>query len=230
MEIAGVAMVLRASCTAYLPKHQVLVVSDVHLEKGSAYAARGQMLPPYDSLTAVSRLMAEMEALRPRQVISLGDSFHDRGARARMNPDVVDALRVMTGSTEWVWITGNHDVAPPDDLGGRIAHEVSVGPLVFRHEPVAGPVVGEIAGHLHPCARVSGGARVVRAKCFATDGQRLVMPSFGPLTGGLNVCDDAFAPLFPQGLRACVAGRDAVYAVSAERLAPDRSRLSRMAG
>lgn len=228
--IAGVAFELRAAATAYLPEHGVLLVSDLHLEKGSAYAARGQMLPPYDSSATIARLMDEMEAVQPKQVISLGDSFHDRGARARMDAGVVDSLRQMSSAVDWVWICGNHDVSPPDDLGGRIAQEVSVGPLVLRHEPIEGPAVGEVAGHLHPCARVSGGVRSVRAKCFARDGNRLVMPSFGALTGGLNVCDEAFAPLFPEGVDAAVIGRDGVYAVSRERLIPDRARGSRMAG
>ncbi len=228
--VAGVAFELRPACTAWAPALGLLVVSDLHLEKGSAYAVRGQMLPPYDSAETLARLVAEMEALRPQKVISLGDSFHDRGARGRMDAGVVETLRAMTSVTDWVWICGNHDVAPPDDLGGRIAQEEAEGALVFRHEPVEGPVIGEVAGHLHPCARVGGRVRSVRAKCFATNGERLVMPSFGALTGGLNVRDEAFAPLFPDGLSACVVGRDAVYAVAGDRLVADRAGSSRMAG
>ena len=34
-------------------------------------------------MTEGAVVMAEMEALRPKRVISLGDSFHDRGARGR---------------------------------------------------------------------------------------------------------------------------------------------------
>lgn len=230
LDIAGVRFELRAAATAYLPDYEALLVADLHLEKGSAYAERGQMLPPYDSAATASRLMAEMDELRPKIVISLGDSFHDQAARRRMSAEVVDAVRAMTGATDWVWICGNHDVSPPDDLGGRIALEEAVGPLILRHEPIEGPVIGEVAGHLHPCARVGGGVRSVRAKCFATDGQRLVMPSFGALTGGLNVRDPAFAPLFPKGVDPYVIGRDGVYAVRRDRLIADRAKPSRLAG
>ena len=230
LDVAGVAFELRPACTAYIAEHELLIVADLHLEKGSGYASRGQMLPPYDSAETIARLIEEMEQLRPRQVIALGDSFHDRGARSRMDDGVVATIREMTSVTDWVWICGNHDVSPPKDLGGRIAQEESVGPLVFRHEPVCGPVIGEVAGHLHPCARVAGRVRSVRAKCFAANEGRLVMPSFGALTGGLNVCDEAFAPLFPDRVGAYVVGRDGVYAVSQERLAPDRLRASRLAG
>lgn len=202
----------------------VLVVSDLHLEKASSYAARGQMLPPYDTRATLARLTRQMETLRPRTVVSLGDSFHDRGARPRMAADDVARVRQMTGVCDWVWIEGNHDPKPPEDLGGRMAEELAIGPLTFRHIPTGGAAPGEVAGHLHPCARVVGrGGRTVRARCFATDGERLVMPAYGALTGGLNVLDEAFAAVFPQRLLAGVIGRDGVYMAGRDSLAPDRT-------
>jgi DNA ligase-associated metallophosphoesterase len=204
---------------------RVLVVSDLHFEKGSSYAARGQMLPPYDTRETLARVGRLMAALSPRTVISLGDSFHDVRARPRMAADDVASLRRMTGSCDWVWIEGNHDPKPPEDLGGRAAVELTIGRLTFRHIPSAGAVSGEIAGHLHPCARVVGrSGRSVRTRCFATDGARLVMPAYGALTGGLNVLDTAFTSVFPTGLRAGVIGRDGVYLAGRANLAPDGAR------
>jgi uncharacterized protein len=202
----------------------VLVVSDLHLEKASSYAARGQMLPPYDTRATLERVERQMAALAPRMVISLGDSFHDRRARPRMAADDVARLRRMTKSCDWVWVEGNHDPAPPDDLGGRATFELAIGSLIFRHIPTAGAARGEVAGHLHPCAKVVGrGGRAVRARCFATDGERLVMPAYGALTGGLNVLDPAFGAVFPGGqLRVGVIGRDGVYLAGPGSLAPDR--------
>jgi metallophosphoesterase superfamily enzyme len=110
---------------------------------------------------------------------------------------------------------------PPADLGGRVAAELRVGALVFRHEPTLGLSPGEVAGHLHPCARVEGRAGSVRSRCFASDGERLVMPAYGALTGGLNILDDAFHPMFPNGVVAGVLGRDSVYVAAGDRLAPD---------
>jgi DNA ligase-associated metallophosphoesterase len=202
----------------------VLVVSDLHFEKASFLASRGQMLPPYDTRAALMRIARLMEALAPRAVISLGDSFHDRRARPRMAADDVTALRRMTEACDWVWIEGNHDPKPPEDLGGRVIGELTIGPLTFRHIPTEGAARGEVAGHLHPCARVVGrSGRSVRTRCFATDGERLVMPAYGALTGGLNVLDAAFRPLFPRGLMAGVIGRDGVYMAGPESLAPDRA-------
>ncbi len=200
----------------------VIVVSDLHLEKASSYAARGQMLPPYDTRATLARVQRQIEALNPRVVISLGDSFHDRGARPRMAPDDVIAMRRMTDRVDWVWIEGNHDPKPPADLGGRVLPELTIGALTFRHIPTEGAAPGEVAGHLHPCARVVGrGGRAVRGRCFVTDGQRLVMPAYGALTGGLNVLDKAFASLFPGAIFAGVIGRDRVYLTGKESLAPD---------
>lgn len=202
-----------------------LVVSDLHLEKASSYAALGQMLPPYDTRATLARVERQIAALSPRMFISLGDSFHDRRARPRMAADDVALVRRMTATCDWVWVEGNHDPAPPGDLGGRVAAELVIGSLVFRHLPTEGAAEGEVAGHLHPCARVVGrGGRTVRARCFATDGRRLVMPAYGALTGGLNVLDKAFRPVFPAGqMRAAVIGRDAVYLAGPDSLAPDRA-------
>jgi uncharacterized protein len=217
-EVVGEHLSLQTCGALWWADADVLVVSDLHLEKGSAYAARGQMLPPYDTRATLKRVAALVEALEPTTVISLGDSFHDRHARMRMATEDAAVIRAMTDACDWVWIEGNHDPHPPADLGGRMAHELQLGPLVFRHEPSLGPARGEVAGHLHPCARVAGRGRSVRSRCFASDGERMVMPAYGALTGGLNILDEAFAALFPNGMIAGVLGRDGVYAAAGDRL------------
>src|SRR5262245_26426833 len=64
---------------------KTLIVSDLHLEKGSSFARDGQMLPPYDTHATLSRVSALMERFAPEIVVSLGDSFHDGGGPARMH-------------------------------------------------------------------------------------------------------------------------------------------------
>lgn len=224
--VAGVRLTLRPCGALWWAGARLLVVSDLHLEKGSSYAQRGQMLPPYDTRVTLARVAGLVEDLAPATVISLGDSFHDRLARFRMAADDIECVRNLTARCDWVWIEGNHDPLPPDDFGGRLAHELTLGPLVFRHAPTQGAAEGEIAGHLHPCARVVGRGGQLRARCFATDGTRMVMPAYGALTGGLNILDPAFAPLFPNGVQAAVMGRDGVYAARDDRLAPDAVRAA----
>lgn len=198
---------------------RTLVVSDLHFEKGSSYAMRGQLLPPYDTSTTLTCIEALCETLRPETVLSLGDSFHDRTAERRLSPQDTTRIRALTAAYRWVWIEGNHDPEPPAHLGGEATHTLRIGPLVFRHEPTG--ETGEVAGHLHPCARVAGRGKSVRTRCFVTDGERLIMPALGAYTGGLNVRDKAFRSLFPQGLSVFAMGRDRVYPVGGNRLVPD---------
>lgn len=198
---------------------RVLVVSDLHFEKGSAYAARGQMLPPYDTAATLSQVERLCAVLRPKTVISLGDSFHDRAAELRLPEEYARRIQTLTAAHDWVWVEGNHDPDPPAHLGGRASRELRIGALVFRHEPTG--EVGEVSGHLHPAAKIIGRGRSVRRPCFASDGARLVMPAMGAFTGGLNVLDAAFASIFPEGVTAFALGRDRVFMVSSKTLVPD---------
>jgi len=198
---------------------RVLVVSDLHLEKGSNYAAAGQMLPPYDTSATLARVEALCAALKPQTVISLGDSFHDRRSESRLPAPYATRIRALTGGHDWVWLEGNHDPDPPAHLGGRAAKVLRLGPLVFRHEPTG--EVGEVSGHLHPVAKVAGRGRSVRRRCFASDGARLVMPAMGAFAGGLNVLNAAFRPVFPEGCMAFAIGEARVYGVPQTHLLPD---------
>ena len=78
--------VLRADPSGALvwPARRTLVVADLHLEKGSAFAARGQLLPPYDTRATLERLEALMAKHRPARLVCLGDSFHDGEAGGRL--------------------------------------------------------------------------------------------------------------------------------------------------
>jgi DNA ligase-associated metallophosphoesterase len=199
---------------------RLLVVSDLHLEKGSNFASAGQMLPPYDTGATLARVEALCTALRPETVISLGDSFHDRHSETRLPAPYAERIRALTAAQDWVWVEGNHDRDPPALLGGRAAKVLQLGPLVFRHEPTG--EVGEVAGHLHPVAKVAGRGRTVRRRCFASDGARLVMPAMGAYAGGLNVLDAAFGTVFPEGCMAFAIGEARVYGIGAGNLVPDR--------
>lgn len=223
--LAGERLTLLPEGAVWWPDRQMLVVSDLHLEKGSSYAARGQMLPPYDTGATLGMVEALVAAYKPKLCISLGDSFHDGKAEARLTPDDIARIHALTSQTDWIWVEGNHDPDPPASLGGRAAKVLRVGALVFRHEPTGEH--GEIAGHLHPVAKVAARGRSVRRKCFAGDEARLILPALGAFTGGLNVRHDAFATLFPKGLNAYALGGSRLYTLSARRLIPDGARARR---
>ena len=225
-EVAGARLAALTAGAAYWPAERALLVADLHLEKGTAFARRGVLLPPYDTRTTLRRLSVLIERHRPRTVYSLGDAFHDVEAEARMDPEDASLLRQLLRRTEWVWVLGNHDPLPPD-AAGDVCVEARVGPLRLVHEPTAGDgagdAVGEVAGHLHPCARVLAEGRSVRRRCFATDGRRLVLPAFGAYAGGLNVLDVAYDGMFSP-LTAWVLGGRGVYPFSGRKLLPDVRR------
>lgn len=216
--IEGEACVLRCSGALWVIDHRALIVADLHLEKGSAFAARGQMLPPYDSRATLDRLEAEIEDLQPASVILLGDSFHDARSLGRMAADDRARLDRLAISRDWIWLEGNHDVAALagslDTLVGEVVETLQLGGLRLIHEPQAGQRPGEIAGHLHPAARVEAHGRGVRRPCFVTDGRRAVLPAFGAFTGGLDVRDPAIAGLFAESPMAAALGRDRVHALA----------------
>lgn len=222
LTVNGEPCVLRCSGALWLPGRQALIVSDLHLEKGSAFAARGQMLPPYDSPATLAKLEAEIEALDPRMVVLLGDSFHDSRAVSRMDGAQLARLERLAAGRDWVWLEGNHDLdalaGALDQLPGRVVETMALGGLFLIHEPQIEPAAGEVAGHLHPAARVAAYGRGVRRPCFVTDGRRLIMPAFGAFTGGLDVRDPAVASLFATAPLAALLGRDKVHAVAFDRL------------
>jgi DNA ligase-associated metallophosphoesterase len=219
--LAGVSLIADPSGTLLWPERKLLAVADLHLEKGSAFAARGRMLPPYDTRATLDRLATVLERIQPAHVLCLGDSFHDRHAAGRMDAGDVTRLRALTGSADWVWITGNHDPDPPDGFGGRIAAEVMLDGLTFRHEAVPG-AVSELSGHLHPVAALRlPGCRRVRERCFAFDGAKLILPAFGAYAGGLNVLNPAIAGLLRPRFEAYLLARGRVHRFPREKLCVD---------
>ena len=222
LHVAGVAFEGDPAGALYWPEQGLLAVADLHLEKGSSFAARGVLLPPYDTAATLARLARLIAHYAPRLVVALGDSFHDGGGPQRIVAVDRAALTALQRRREWIWIAGNHDPEPAQDIGGSFADTLACGPIVFRHAPRAEQCDGEVAGHLHPVARVTQRGRTTSRRCFAGDGRRLVMPAFGAYTGGLNVRDRAFAQVFATlAFTAHMLGEARLYAIAARRCVAD---------
>ncbi len=218
--VAGIALIGDPAGALYWPEEGLLAVADLHLEKGSSFAARGVLLPPSDTAVTLARIARLVARYAPRAVIALGDSFHDADGPARIAATDRATLAALQRGLDWIWIAGNHDPDPADGIGGSFGGALAVGPLIFRHEPTGAE--GEIAGHLHPVARVSTRGGSVSRRCFASDGTRLVMPAFGAYAGGLNVRHRAFAEVFGSlAFTAHMLGEGRLYAVAAERCLAD---------
>ncbi len=220
ISLGRMATVLDLSGALYLPDEGVLLVADLHLEKGSSFARRGLFLPPYDTRETLASLAVVVERFAPRTIIALGDSFHDIGGPERLGDEERSALAAVQAGRTWIWVTGNHDRVLPGTLGGAVVPEMQLGHLTLRHEPLADETA-EVAGHLHPVGKVVMRGRSVRRRCFLTDGARCVMPAFGAYAGGLNACDAAFRPLFPKGFTAHLIGTERIFAIARAMLCRD---------
>lgn len=222
LSLCGKALMADASGALYWPTERTLVVADLHLEKGSSFAARGIMLPPYDTRQTLQRLAEVIDRFAPRHVIALGDSLHDRNASERIDATNLKMLSILQEDREWTWITGNHDPEIAPVFGGRVAEQLVIGGIRFAHVPGQGRMAPEIAGHMHPAARLSLYGHIIRRPCFVGNSRRLLLPAFGTFTGGLNVLNPAFMPLFGNdGMNVWMLGQEGLYPVATRNLCDD---------
>ena len=196
------------------------------MEKGSAYARSGQLLPPYDTRCHAARAWPRRSrASAPARIIALGDSFHDRDAAERLDAPSARRLLAWRAAANWIWIAGNHDPEPPAWLGGEIAEELAIGGLISamnrspvrsraRSRDICIPAPGSRNGAAGPAALLRVGRR------------RLVLPSFGAYAGGLDVGDKAIASLFAGPFHAFMLGSERVYAIPQHFACVDKSRCN----
>ncbi len=129
------------------------------------------LLPPYDTAATLARLARVLARYAPRVVIALGDSFHDGGGPARVGNDDRATLRPLQRGRDWIWIAGNHDPEPAAGVGGAVGRDAGDRRADLPPRARLRHAAGEIAGHLHPVARVSARGRTVSRRCFAGDGR-----------------------------------------------------------
>ena len=226
LHLMGERLLLDPLGAVVWPAGGLMAVADLHLEKGSAAARRGQLLPPWDTGETLNRLALLLRRWRPRRVVALGDSFHDAHGHARLLPGDAARLRAMTAEAEWVWVLGNHDPVAPGGFPGLVVDAWTAGPLVFRHQALPG-AAGELCGHHHPKASVPTRAGTVTRPCFVADARRLMLPALGAYTGGLDVGHPAIAGLFGRGGRAFLLGQDRLFSFTlAQTVAGARAKAA----
>ncbi len=208
-EFGGQTFEIAGQAALYWRAQDALLVSDLHLEKASAYALYGQMLPPYDSVSTLEEIAALCRTYRPAKIISLGDNFHDDDGEHRLAEGAAALLVDLACNTEWIWITGNHDRAVSGIWGGKAFDALTMSGITLRHEAQGGDPNPEISGHFHPKFRQVLRGRMVKRRCFVKTPRKLIMPAFGALTGGLDVQDVAIlkacALKYGEGVEALVA-------------------------
>ncbi|MCS6878646.1 MAG: ligase-associated DNA damage response endonuclease PdeM [Geminicoccaceae bacterium] len=231
IRLCGQEFLLDPAGALVWPKRSALVVADLHLGEADALARRGLLAPPYELEETLARLEALVVRYRPEIVVSLGDGLHDADAARALESERFDRLGALVRRQRWLWITGNHDPVVPIGLGGAVLPRFVCDGLTFAHVPSG--AAAEVAGHLHPVARVlTPAGRVQRRRCFVGDGERLLLPALGTFAGGLDVLDPAIAGLFPGAFTAYLLGARRIFAVSSRGLVrdPDPRRHRLQAG
>jgi DNA ligase-associated metallophosphoesterase len=223
LPFAGYEMLLADGRALYWPAERTVLVADLHLEKASWHAARGAMLPPYDSRATLERLGSIVKACDARRVITLGDNFHDNSGALRLEPVAKGMLEGLIRSLDFVWITGNHDEHMARSFGGAVKSELDVGGIMLRHEARPGETGHELSGHYHPKLRIRVRNRHIARPCAVLargrkggGTERMILPAFGAFTGGM----DAAAP----EIRAALQPAEIL-----EALVPAKGKLARFA-
>ena len=225
IDFAGHGFDLHPSGALLWRDASLLIVGDLHLEKGSSYHRSGQFLPPYDTAQTLARLAAVISELTPQRVLFLGDVFHDGAAWGRMTPPDRQTLSQIIGAHDTIWVEGNHDQSfvPP---GHHACHSHEEAGIIFRHIMDESETRPEISAHYHPAGVVTHRGARLRRPCFVQTPSRLVVPAFGVLTGGLDCRDPALAVLHGKATRLFLLGTDNVVAAP-PGLAPDPRRRQR---
>jgi len=192
--LCGKAFVADRSGALYWPAEKTLIVSDLHLEKGSYLTEEGVVLPPYDTTSAFEKLEDALDRYDPARVIALGNSFC-AGEDARLTAHDADWLYDLMEDREWFWVSGPDRGGIPETVGGTAVPHLTLGGIKFRHEPVRAPVSHEIGGRMHPIAQISEFGHTVRGRCFVSNGMRLVLPAIGVYSPGANVLAKDFDSL-----------------------------------
>jgi metallophosphoesterase superfamily enzyme len=212
ISVCAKQLVADASGALFWPAEKALLVADIAFpgEAGGARAAAPE---------ALLKLAQAIDRYQPQRVIALGDGLGagPEGLRAQAQ----QVLALLQEDREWIWIASGRNGGDRPALGGRVCDELVIGGLVLRHVPRPTRVTHEIAGHMHPAARLSMFGYTIRRPCFVGNGRRLILPAFGD-TGGLNVLHPRFQPLFGnEGMAVWMLGYAGLYPVASRFLCAD---------
>lgn len=177
-------------CAMYWEEEDMLVISDLHLGKSGHFRRNGTPLPSNVGDNNHWNLALLIDRYSPEKVLLLGDLFH---SEYNEEWDQFLDLKANYPDLKWILVKGNHDILDETIYSLSNLEVVDVlylGPFCFVHEPedLEGKKGYGLAGHIHPCVRLSGKARQsLRLKCFWFGKSQGVLPAFGDFTGSHRI-------------------------------------------
>lgn len=171
----------------YWPQKKILLVADLHLGKVNHYRKAGYPVPTRANDENTSILIDLLNRCKPERLLFLGDLFH---SHYNEEWEVLGQVIRHFQATSFELVMGNHDIMSTlqYDRHQVIVHkeQLLIDNLLLTHAPLEEPVEGvyNLAGHIHPGARMLGkGRQALLLPCFHFGAQQGVLPAFGSFTG-----------------------------------------------
>jgi len=186
IKVAGEKLYLLPDKALYLPDHNILVISDIHLGKITHFRKNGIGIPQSALQDNFDRLELLIDSITPDRVIFLGDLFHSSyNSEWTLLKDFISTRNEIS----FELILGNHDILNPTIYAQSnlaTVKSISIGNILFTHEPleIIPPKLYNIYGHIHPAVKLIGtGRQSLRLACYFFSDHYAVMPAFGTFTG-----------------------------------------------
>ena len=187
----GEELILDKERALYLPKHQLLAISDLHLGKSAHFRQAGVQVPSTIAQSDLHRLSSLIEKYKPETLLINGDMFHHG-----LNTDIDEFAiwQKQYQNLHLLLVKGNHDrLTSADYHAMKIEiHEPSfcLGPFCFIHDAPQNTQeeLYPISGHIHPGVTIVGKAKQrLKFPCFFFGTEYAVLPAFSLFTGLYNI-------------------------------------------
>jgi len=196
----GEELILDKERALFLPKHQLLAISDLHLGKSAHFRQAGLQVPSTIAQTDLQRLSLLIKQYNPKTLLINGDMFHHG-----LNTDIDEfsVWRKQYKELSFLLVKGNHDRLSEANYAAMNIeiHEPSfcLGPFCFVHDAPNGmeEELYPISGHIHPGVTIVGKAKQrLKFPCFYFGKDYAVLPAFSLFTGLYTVYPKANERIF----------------------------------
>ncbi|WP_343532263.1 ligase-associated DNA damage response endonuclease PdeM [Pedobacter sp.] len=170
----------------YLPKEQLLTISDLHLGKAAHFRKAGLAVPNSVSQNDLNRLAKLIERYHPKQLLINGDMFH-----SNYNSEIDEFAKWKEEfiEIEFILVKGNHD-KQAKEVYKNLAIEVyepnyQTDKFCFIHDMAhCKSNLYDISGHIHPGVSIYNKVKQrLKFPCFYFGENDAILPAFSNFTG-----------------------------------------------